>query len=79
MRKPTGRRAVAAALAILGSQGLLAAGFGAAYVAGLPRMIDDWREKAWRLAAIASLALTALSFVMWFLWFSRIFSKLPLR
>ncbi len=50
--------------------GGLAAGFGIAYVAGLPRLIDDLREKLWRGAAYASVLLTAFSFLKMFVWFS---------
>jgi rhomboid protease GluP len=50
--------------------GGLAAGFVCAWAAGTPRLIDDWREKMWTVFATASLALTALSFVLMFAWFS---------
>jgi membrane associated rhomboid family serine protease len=52
--------------------GGLTAGFACAYVAGLPKLIDNWVERLWRYAAYASLALTALSFIEWFLWFRQI-------
>lgn len=50
--------------------GGLAAGFVTAYIAGTPRLIDDWREKFWLGAAIASIVITAWSFLQMFLWFN---------
>ncbi len=50
--------------------GGLAAGFACAWVAGMPRLIDDWRERIWTLLAIVSLAITALCFLLMFAWFS---------
>jgi rhomboid protease GluP len=50
--------------------GGLAAGFGCAYVAGLPRVETAVLEKFWRLAALACLVLTAVSFLKMYLWFS---------
>ncbi len=51
--------------------GGLAAGFGAAYVAGLPRISTGTTEKLWRGVAIVCLGLTALSFFEMYLWFAR--------
>jgi rhomboid protease GluP len=48
--------------------GGLAAGFGVAYIAGLPRLVAS-KELVWRLVAYACLALTALAFTKWALWF----------
>jgi rhomboid protease GluP len=48
--------------------GGLAAGFGAAYLAGTPKLVDTWQERFWRAAAYASVALTALSFFKMYLW-----------
>jgi len=50
--------------------GGLAAGFGAAYVAGTPRIETAWSERLWRGAAAACVVLTAASFLMMYLWFS---------
>jgi hypothetical protein len=50
--------------------GGLAAGFGAAYVAGTPRIETAWSERFWRGAAAACVILTALSFLMMYLWFA---------
>jgi rhomboid protease GluP len=52
--------------------GGLAAGFGAAYVAGTPRIETAWSERFWRAAAAACVVLTAVSFLMMYLWFSRV-------
>jgi rhomboid protease GluP len=51
--------------------GGLAAGFGVAYVAGLPRISTGTTEKLWRGVAIVCLGLTALSFFEMYLWFAR--------
>ena len=51
--------------------GGLAAGFGVAYLAGLPRLEGSWTEKLWRGASWASILLTALSFLKMYLWFAR--------
>jgi rhomboid protease GluP len=51
--------------------GGIAAGFGAAYLAGLPRM-DGGLERLWRLSALFCVLLTVASFLMWYLWFSRL-------
>ena len=52
--------------------GGLAAGFVVAYVAGTPGLLDDWRERAWKIAAAACLVLTATAFVMMILFFLRV-------
>jgi len=49
--------------------GGLAAGFGVAYVAGLPNIVTTGQERFWRMAAIACLALTAFCFLEMYLWF----------
>jgi rhomboid protease GluP len=49
--------------------GGLAAGFGAAYVAGTPRFEGSWREKIWRVAAWLSVGITLLCFLKMYLWF----------
>jgi len=49
--------------------GGLAAGFGCAYLAGLPSVIENTREKLWKLGSIAALVITAYCFVQMFLWF----------
>jgi rhomboid protease GluP len=48
--------------------GGLASGFGAAYLAGTPKLVETWSERFWRLAAYASIALTALSFFRMYMW-----------
>jgi rhomboid protease GluP len=52
--------------------GGLAAGFAIAWLAGLPRQQNDWRERFWRIASLACLALTALSFLKMYLAFASI-------
>ncbi len=52
--------------------GGLAAGFATGYIAGLPRLVPDWREKFWLAAAVVSVLLTALSFLEMFLWFNAV-------
>ncbi|MEJ7604884.1 MAG: rhomboid family intramembrane serine protease [Bryobacteraceae bacterium] len=42
--------------------GGLAAGFLAGYVMGTPRIIDDWREKIWQVAAGVCIGITLLAF-----------------
>jgi rhomboid protease GluP len=49
--------------------GGLAAGFGVAYVAGLPRFEGAKSELIWRLAAYACLAITVFCFGFWAMWF----------
>lgn len=51
--------------------GGLAAGFGAAYVTGLPRIASGVTEKIWRAVAIVCLIITAFSFIEMYLWFSQ--------
>ena len=43
--------------------GGLAGGFAVAYLAGTPRLVDDWREKLWYGAAALCLILTAMAFL----------------
>jgi rhomboid protease GluP len=50
--------------------GGLAAGFGVAWIAGMPRLARVGREQAWRWASYACLALTAISFLKMYLAFS---------
>ncbi|MBI4873132.1 MAG: rhomboid family intramembrane serine protease [Acidobacteria bacterium] len=50
--------------------GGLAAGFACAWLAGVPRLISDRREKIWTVLTGLSLALTAISFLLMFAWFS---------
>ena len=51
--------------------GGLAAGFGSAYIAGLPRISSRTTEKMWRILGLICIALTLLSFLCMYLWFSR--------
>lgn len=48
--------------------GGLAAGFGSAYIAGTPKLVDTWVEHFWRVAAYGAIALTALSFFQMYVW-----------
>ena len=50
--------------------GGLAAGFGAAYVAGVPRISSGTTEKLWKALAAVCIGLTILSFLEMYLWFS---------
>lgn len=50
--------------------GGLAAGFGIAYVAGLPRISGGVTEALWRVISFICLGLTALSFLEMYLWFA---------
>jgi rhomboid protease GluP len=50
--------------------GGLAAGFGCAWLAGLPRLLNDWRERIWTVLAGVALALAAVSFLLMLRWFS---------
>jgi rhomboid protease GluP len=50
--------------------GGLAAGFGAAWLAGTPRIETAWSEKLWRGAATACVVITAFCFLKMYLWFS---------
>jgi rhomboid protease GluP len=52
--------------------GGLAAGFGTAYLAGLPRLEGSWTEKLWRGASWVCILLTAVSFLKMYLWFARV-------
>jgi rhomboid protease GluP len=49
--------------------GGLAAGFGCAYLAGLPPMLEGIGEKVWRIASYAVLLLTGYAFLLMLLWF----------
>ena len=51
--------------------GGLAAGFGVAYLAGLPRLDGSPQEQGWRIASYVCIALTALSFFNMYQWFTR--------
>jgi len=42
--------------------GGLAGGFAVGYLAGTPRLVEDWRENVWRYAAYACVVLTILAF-----------------
>lgn len=50
--------------------GGLAAGFAAAWAAGLPSLAVTWRESLWRAVAYACLFLTVVSFLKMYLWFA---------
>ncbi len=50
--------------------GGLAAGFGTAYVAGLPRVSSAITETVWRVISFVCLGITALCFVEMYLWFA---------
>ena len=52
--------------------GGLAGGFATAYVAGTPRLVQDWREKFWRYASYACIALTIFAFLKMYLWLSAV-------
>ncbi len=49
--------------------GGLAGGFAIGYVAGTPRLVEDWRESLWKWLAYAAVAITVLAFVKMFLGF----------
>jgi hypothetical protein len=51
--------------------GGLAAGFGVAYLAGLPHLDGSPQEQGWRIASYVCIALTALSFFNMYQWFTR--------
>jgi len=51
--------------------GGLAAGFGVAYFAGLPRWDGSPREQGWRIASYVCIGLTALCFFNMYQWFTR--------
>lgn len=48
--------------------GGLVAGFGVAYIAGTPKLVDTWSERFWRVASYGAVGLTALSFFEMYLW-----------
>jgi rhomboid protease GluP len=48
--------------------GGLAGGFVTAYVAGTPKLVETLAERFWRVAAYASIGLTALSFFRMYVW-----------
>jgi rhomboid protease GluP len=50
--------------------GGLAAGFGVAYVAGLPKLVQTRGEFLWRVAAGLCVVLTAVAFLQMYLWFA---------
>lgn len=50
--------------------GGLAAGFGIGYLSGVPKVRESVGERVWQAASYACIALTALSFLKWYLWFS---------
>jgi rhomboid protease GluP len=52
--------------------GGLAAGFGIAYLAGLPRLEGSRTERLWRGASWVCILLTAVSFLKMYLWFARV-------
>lgn len=51
--------------------GGLAGGFGIAWIAGLPSLGQNWREKLWTFAMYACLVMTVASFIEMFLTFRR--------
>ena len=48
----------------------LVSGFGVAYIAGQPRYVGSPIDQAWRVASWICVALTVLSFLKMYLWFS---------
>jgi rhomboid protease GluP len=50
--------------------GGLAAGFGAGYLAGLPRISGGTTETLWRIISFFCLGVTALCFLLMYLWFA---------
>ncbi len=50
--------------------GGLAAGFATGYLAGTPKLIDTWTERAWRVAAYLCVFITAFCFYQMYRWFS---------
>ncbi len=50
--------------------GGLAAGFGTAYIAGLPRISGGTTEAVWRVISFVCLGITALCFLQMYLWFA---------
>ena len=57
--------------------GGLAGGFVVGYVAGTPRLVEDFREQVWRWAAWAAVGITVLCFVRMFLDFQAYTSRPP--
>ena len=53
----------------------LAGGFVTAWLAGEPRLVDDWKEKIWTVAAGLSLLATVVAFAMMMLRFLEISGK----
>jgi rhomboid protease GluP len=51
--------------------GGLLAGFAVAYLAGTPRLVQSWTERLWQFSSWACIAITAVSFLNMYLWFSR--------
>ena len=66
-----GLRIFASSSTTTGNIGGLIGGFGCAWIAGTPRLFDDWREKTWGILAGCAVALTAYSFLRMFLNFNR--------
>ena len=52
--------------------GGLAGGFAVAYVAGTPRLIQDFREKFWRYASYACIGMTIFAFIQMYMWFQTV-------
>jgi hypothetical protein len=52
--------------------GGLVAGFGVAWLAGLPRLAGGWREQFWKGASWVCLGITALCFLKMYLAFTAI-------
>lgn len=55
--------------------GGLAGGFVTSWLAGEPRLIDDWKEKIWSVGAVLSLLITIGAFVKMYLHFVMISAK----
>lgn len=51
--------------------GGLVGGFAVGYVAGTPRLVDNWTERLWQFCSWACVTITAVSFLNMYLWFSR--------
>ncbi len=49
--------------------GGLVGGFAVAYLAGTPRLVDNWKEQLWRIAAYVSIGITLWAFLNMFLFF----------
>jgi rhomboid protease GluP len=52
--------------------GGLVGGFGVAYIAGTPRLVQDWRENLWRYAAYGCIAVTVYAFFEMVRWFTSV-------